>query len=51
MKKLFVFLALIAYAFSDACDTCQANCKKKYSGFFKTGKRNTCIYNCISDVC
>ena len=51
MKKLFVFLALIAYAFSDACQTCQDNCKTKYSGFLNSGKRKTCIYDCILDVC
>ena len=51
MKRLFVFLALIAYVFSDACEDCQENCKEKYKGLFKAGKRRSCIYDCILEKC
>lgn len=30
MKKLFVFLALIAFIFSETCEECEKNCKEKY---------------------
>ncbi len=51
MKKLFVFLALVAYVFSDACSKCQEDCKEKYSGFFDMGKKRECIYDCILEKC
>ena len=51
MKKLFVFLALVAYVFSDTCSACQDDCKSKYKGLFKTGKRRSCIYDCILEKC
>ena len=51
MKKLFVFLALVAYVFSDACNKCQEDCQKKYSGALQTGKRRECIYDCLLAKC
>ena len=51
MKKLFLLAALIAYVCSDSCTSCQDNCKTKYKGFFKSGKRRACIYDCILEKC
>ena len=47
MKRLAVFLALFAYAFSINCDTCEADCKKKFGGLLQRGKYLDCLDNCI----
>ena len=51
MKRLLLFIALIAYAFSDACDTCDDNCEFKYPGFFHSGERRKCVIDCKLQYC
>ena len=51
MKKLFLFFALIAYAFSDYCDLCDDNCKFKYPGLFEAGDRRRCVIDCKLEYC
>ena len=46
MKKLFVLLALVAYAFSEDCEKCEANCRAKYQGILNRGKLIDCIADC-----
>ena len=51
MKKLLLIIALIAYAFSDACDTCDDNCKFRYLGLFEGGERRKCVIDCKLQYC
>ena len=43
MKKLFLFLALIAYTFSISCEECDADCRANSIG----EHLRTCLSNCI----
>ena len=43
MKKLFLFLALIAYTFSDDCDKCFDGCLDSFIG----EDLKECVRNCI----
>ena len=48
MKKLFMFLALIAFILSgDPCNECVEKCKAKYVG----DQRTACIGDCILEKC
>ena len=49
MKKLFVLVALIAYAFADKCDDCLKACEG--GGLIGLLKRNACKSDCILGPC
>lgn len=47
MKKLFAFIALIAYAFSETCEQCDARCRKSKKGT----ALSVCLSDCILGPC
>jgi hypothetical protein len=47
MKKLFAFLALIAYAFSETCEECDARCRRTKKGT----ALSVCLSDCILGPC
>ena len=47
MKKLFVILSLLAYAFGKTCEQCEKDCQSKYKG----QKLEFCYINCIDCCC
>ena len=50
MKKLFVLMALIAYAFGDKCSQCIKECDNK-EGLIKFIRISKCKNDCIEGPC